>query len=320
MEFFDKKEEVLQIELTQLGKRKLSLGQLKPSYYAFVDDGVIYDSDYAGSSEMPKDAQERILKDTPVMKPATNKLGVESDMNRERVSLEEGVAFFSQDETEKVSSTRNLLGTFDGSQNAPSWKVSPHLNAKIVSYEQVLDESNIRIPQIELEPIPYNVNVITEVPREIRDFVSSFGIPGLGSQTIEFEDGTVLEVEEKPFLIEIDEKNTMFDNDNFELEVFVFEGDTLEPLYFATPSEEESNILCDRDENEAYEITDRHVEYYFDIQFDEEIPTKYLCQVSHKLERGVFDPLYIECSPREAVSLADIYATDTEDEGTGDDC
>ena len=38
MLFLDKKEEVLDIKLTQFGKYKLSIGEFKPVYYAFFDD------------------------------------------------------------------------------------------------------------------------------------------------------------------------------------------------------------------------------------------------------------------------------------------
>ena len=40
MEFFDKKEEVIDLQLTQYGKYLLSLGKLKPVYYAFGDGYV----------------------------------------------------------------------------------------------------------------------------------------------------------------------------------------------------------------------------------------------------------------------------------------
>ena len=48
MEFFNRKEEVLDVELTQYGKYLLSVGKFKPSFYAFFDDDVIYDTQYQG--------------------------------------------------------------------------------------------------------------------------------------------------------------------------------------------------------------------------------------------------------------------------------
>lgn len=53
-ELFDRKEEVLEIELTSYGRHLLSKGQFKPAYYAFYDDDVVYDSAYIGYSEAQK--------------------------------------------------------------------------------------------------------------------------------------------------------------------------------------------------------------------------------------------------------------------------
>jgi len=44
MKFLDRKEQVLELSLTQYGKSLLSRGRLKPFYYAFFDDDLIYDS------------------------------------------------------------------------------------------------------------------------------------------------------------------------------------------------------------------------------------------------------------------------------------
>ena len=53
MSFFDKKEDVIDIQLTQYGKHILSKGELKPAYYAFFDDDILYDVRYA-----PKDPDD----------------------------------------------------------------------------------------------------------------------------------------------------------------------------------------------------------------------------------------------------------------------
>ena len=47
MKFFDKKEEVIDIQLTQYGKHLLSVGKWRPVYYAFFDDNILYDGRYA---------------------------------------------------------------------------------------------------------------------------------------------------------------------------------------------------------------------------------------------------------------------------------
>tara|TARA_R100000664_G_scaffold11408_1_gene18541 strand:- start:3469 stop:5277 length:1809 start_codon:yes stop_codon:yes gene_type:complete len=47
MTFFNRKEEVIDIELTQYGKLLLSKGKFKPKKYAFFDDDIVYDAQYA---------------------------------------------------------------------------------------------------------------------------------------------------------------------------------------------------------------------------------------------------------------------------------
>ena len=75
MTFFNKKEDVLKIELTPHGRKLLSQGKLKPSYYAFLDDDILYDSSQGGISENNSQSKQRILSETLYMKPQTNYQG-----------------------------------------------------------------------------------------------------------------------------------------------------------------------------------------------------------------------------------------------------
>ena len=94
MEFFDRKEEVLDLQLTQYGKYLLSIGKLSPSYYAFFDDDIDYDTQYqgdppaldhtavsAGPSESQKDTEDRI-KETPRIKVIHSVDTVEKSVNQ----------------------------------------------------------------------------------------------------------------------------------------------------------------------------------------------------------------------------------------------
>tara|TARA_R110002074_G_scaffold248446_2_gene420393 strand:- start:708 stop:2081 length:1374 start_codon:yes stop_codon:yes gene_type:complete len=67
VEYFNKKEDVLDIELTPFGELLLSQGEFKPEYYAFYDDGILYDANYAGVSETQNEVKKRI-KETPRLK------------------------------------------------------------------------------------------------------------------------------------------------------------------------------------------------------------------------------------------------------------
>ena len=83
MKFLNKKEQVLDMELTEYGKRLLSKGRFKPTYYAFFDDGILYDSQYAGVIESQNDAEPRIIKDTPQLETQAIFNGIESHIKRQ---------------------------------------------------------------------------------------------------------------------------------------------------------------------------------------------------------------------------------------------
>src|SRR5574343_1378388 len=65
MEFIDNKEEVIHFELTPLGRQKFASGKLKPMYYAFSDNDIIYDIEFTGGSEDQNSASVRIYDETP---------------------------------------------------------------------------------------------------------------------------------------------------------------------------------------------------------------------------------------------------------------
>ena len=62
--FINKKEQVFDIQLTPYGKYLISMGTLQPEYYAFFDDNIIYDGNYAGITETQNEIGQRIKKDT----------------------------------------------------------------------------------------------------------------------------------------------------------------------------------------------------------------------------------------------------------------
>ena len=68
MEFFNKKEEVLEVVLTQKGKELFSTGKFKPAYYSFFDSDITYDN---GSGEEQNEIVPRI-KATPTLKQNTS--------------------------------------------------------------------------------------------------------------------------------------------------------------------------------------------------------------------------------------------------------
>lgn len=80
MEFFNKKQDVIDLQLTGYGKQLLSRGLFKPVYYAFSDDGVIYDSQWVSGSNgdaQQSDIETRIQEETPRLKTQYRKVGAE---------------------------------------------------------------------------------------------------------------------------------------------------------------------------------------------------------------------------------------------------
>ena len=59
--FFNKKHEVMDIQLTQYGKFKYSQGEFSPAFYSFYDTDIDYDGVYAGlTTEEQNDVLTRL--------------------------------------------------------------------------------------------------------------------------------------------------------------------------------------------------------------------------------------------------------------------
>ena len=84
MSYFDKKEDVLDLKLTPYGRHLLSRGKLKPAFYAFFDDDVVYNTDLqtkaSVTDEHNSDLKNRILNETPSLKPHYTMLSVETEL------------------------------------------------------------------------------------------------------------------------------------------------------------------------------------------------------------------------------------------------
>ena len=136
MSFFNKKEDVIEIQLTQHGKHLLSKGKFKPAYYAFYDDDIIYDSSYAGVTELQNEIQQRI-EDTPRLKPqyvfSERKAGLIEHIR------EDSVRYSLQETPEKHHGLISQLGNSAiGSSNAPAWRVG-FAKGEIESFQAFTD-------------------------------------------------------------------------------------------------------------------------------------------------------------------------------------
>ena len=253
MEFFNKKEEVIDLQLTQYGKYLLSQGSLKPVYYAFYDEGIIYDSNYAGFTEIQNNAKDRIQNDSPNLKAFHNFHSIQDDLARAvevKYSGNEKLAqLMIQQTPEKMQTLTKPLANSDlATNNAPAWNISL-LNGKILtgSTTSTLTLSSsatiLNIPQIEVE-IKYSARVkdsstFTEDDVEQLQNSEAEGLPQslvgeLGTikdptNIIEyfdvrvFDDGTYISVDKDNLIFQIIEEHVPLNNDNFEIEFFALE-------------------------------------------------------------------------------------------------
>jgi len=278
MEFFDRKEEVIEIRLTQFGKRMYADGKFKPKFYAFFDNDVIYDSSWADSLEAPQSASIRI-KDAPRMKLQSSMIGIETDINKkiDKIRRTNGnVAPVNLQQVEEKSySLPNALGKSDTTKDyAPAWDVKSYFR-RIETSTRTTNNSGklnvITIPQLNLQDLNYKIKAIDKP-----DFNATiFGHT--------FEDGTSLTVDESggELIVGIREENSPTSNDKFEIEVFMVDEENgvenLIPLNFKTKRDRIVNdVLLDEVPESEEQIDETYVEKYMVIESDLEIEPEVL--------------------------------------------
>jgi hypothetical protein len=315
--FFDKKEEVINIELTQYGKHLLSKGKFRPEYYAFYDDDVLYDTQYAGYAENQNETQPRILDHTPTMKPQSYRAGIEENIEE----LIESPAFTGLIEFNKFipsydpsaplqlnkpsSKVKDLyasstpMGTSEyNSEYAPSWDIK-FLEGEIKSTTTHLTGTyeSSKVPQLNIKTPEYKIKLqVGDVPEaEVCDIYNPSDTEEVVGTDLniandmnitskKFSDGTFMTIEQDNLVLQIDEINSLYSNENFDIEVFLIEDasttqgteERLKTLNFIKkPSMVVNDILVDMEEQEEIEPTIDNVEYYLEISVDKDQSDKF---------------------------------------------
>ena len=267
MSFFDKKEDVLEIVLTPHGRSLLSKGKLMPVYYAFLDDDIIYDVASVGDTESNYQIKERILENTPSLKPHAN----HSDL---MVKFTENEPDLTNDVVKKNIYT---LGTSDVLEDhAPAWNVQLR-KGEITSASRTIEveEKPLNIPQINVE-IEYALSIANTNDIKQRQGINQSAERPM---SVIYPDGTYLKVDEEQILAQILEENGFKHSDKLEIEVFMFDDaveEKLIPLKFLKRDKEFQNDLYmpnqETNTSNLDDITPHTVEYYFDVRVDKEIP------------------------------------------------
>jgi|ETNvirnome_6_100_1030635.scaffolds.fasta_scaffold03186_2 hypothetical protein len=333
MEFFNKKEDVIDLQLTQFGRSMLSKGKFKPVYYSFFDDNILYNITNASLSEKQNNSEERI-KEAQTLQPQIGFSSLDREFNNSYDLVLSGEAEVGAEVLQRTSDREYMLsmpiGTSDiNAEYAPSWSVI-YLNGSISgsSGTVTLTEKNggsntLNIPQLE---------TLMEV--SVQTYENSDDID---ADLDEFEDGpgsgVIINNEEETYiLLKIIESNGLFQKKNYDIEMFEIQEEIqgsntiefLRPLKFSKDYDPESHL--DFLEEEIPELDKTHVEYYFDIFVDDEIDDEILCdkdsESKNQQKLGVFaDPRTKLCQDvlnQQKKKVFDIY--DNEADSPGEIC
>jgi len=283
MEFFNKKEDVLDFQLTEYGKRLLQEGNLDPTYYAFFDDDIMYDSTAGGVVESQNETDRRIKYETPALKVQPYTAGAETRVNQFLTAVtgtsgfgttisDNSVAFVNAFQntphfSQKFFLAADPLGTSDlKTQYAPAWNINCLTNEVVSSqnhYSLNLTGGNTGLSDGIVRNIPQlNITIDYKTFFSLEENLSNFEVFNLIELEQFISDTQVrLYVQENYLTLEVLEKNTDYLKENFDIEVYESGSTgTLTQLLFI----EEDNLLNP--------TTDQNVEHYMNIFTDNEIP------------------------------------------------
>lgn len=291
MEFFNQKEEVLELQLTEYGKYLLSQGALDPSYYAFFDDDILYNDQYAGCSEVQNQTDQRIRFETPNLKVLANRSGAQTRVDEFLSSVVNSTWQVDSDPANKVDNfamqqpfedVTNIaafpLGTsLLTSEYDAAWSVNLLNNNETV----ITSSQGYIVTNLTSSYMTGTLNgIITEIPQvEINlDYQTYFAPPG-DERTISAEFPTdspgqppaALALIKNYLVLDILEKNTAFETENFDIEVYHISSDNILTQLNFLP--ETSEILSP---NSMLSGEVANVEYYMNLHRDENIPAEIL--------------------------------------------
>ncbi len=327
MKFLNKKEQVFDIQLTPYGKQKLSMGELKPTHYAFFDDNIAYDRRYfSGSSlETQSDIHKRIKEETQYLETqAIFKQVLSGTMvaggTFTEVTLPQPASLYTRE-----SYIGDALLQSEEQDVAPAWKVitmqgtisssSPYLTGTLDNSSQLQRERNSGITQI-------NIDVNYELrPQQSSFRVSVDNVRNIQDTSQIFTDDTVVRLVSEDALIYVEELNTELLTENFDIEVFEVpqSEDTgeLRRLFFENEAPQVVNGMLVRSTPFAVNqsLTTSSVEYYFSIDKDYQIEPKIACKYLNQFntEDYLID-LDFDCEEQDEDLFFDIYGRVTESE------
>tara|TARA_R110000824_G_scaffold380838_1_gene573362 strand:+ start:240 stop:1340 length:1101 start_codon:yes stop_codon:yes gene_type:complete len=266
--FLNKKEQVIDFKLTSYGNYLLSTGGFNPTYYAFLDDNILYDGQYASAYYIKAAGDPATLK-APLHFERQNDI---HERIKDNTSYLEGQVLF-----EDVEEQPNLAGTgmpglvedylwsdsgkaFEGGEayfqaDITPTKMIPRKDAykmQAIIGDAFLDGAGEKAPawktvmlqgeisssslidgknKIEIPQLNINLNYIKRVLENPDVAANPQSARQIESVTVPFVDGKVLGLETENAMIYLEEVNTEILNENFDIEVFEIISGSKENTY-----------------------------------------------------------------------------------------
>tara|TARA_R110000796_G_scaffold74747_3_gene168132 strand:+ start:289 stop:1326 length:1038 start_codon:yes stop_codon:yes gene_type:complete len=308
--FFNQKQDVIDIELTKYGEYLLSLGKFNPTYYAFYDNNILYDTRYANFSASQNSFEPRIQEETPSLRTIASFEGRETQVleyntivaDDPRLREDEKIRFQSTPDRHYTSLIYPLGNSDLSADKAPAWNMT-FMNNSMDHVDLNLTGSHAmqRIPQI-TSKIEYKTKIgnqggdMENLPTDA-DVVLQEGV---------YVDGSYVEVEPDYILMDLQELNAPFEMKNFDIEVYEIKDETLKngdtreqliPLKFKKKKEEiVNNLLVDAESGSRVLLDPSFVEYYFDVFVDSEVDEVIICKSINNLKsKGIYVETEFNC-------------------------
>jgi hypothetical protein len=278
VEFFNKKEEVIYVELTGLGKQRLQDGRFRPTYYSFHDKDIVYNaSEVANVTEAQNDIEDRIF-ETPRVKFALPHL-VETNSTR---TSGRGIA-------KDVRQIGNILGESDEKTQQVPWLYLAFL-------DNIFDYSSSSAEQVyyDLHGINQNIPQI--------NFTGT--LKSITEQEVAGEGYGVLEAEKIKFFIT---ENLTNQKDEFEMEVLIEHSSSefgkklynYHDFHQITPGQEV-----------VYDSLIRGIDFDDAIDEYDDLRNKYYLDILDKDNRVYFVKNIMQAAEGEKQPRTDIYEVD----------
>tara|TARA_B100000900_G_scaffold226196_1_gene192026 strand:- start:18938 stop:19948 length:1011 start_codon:yes stop_codon:yes gene_type:complete len=327
--FLDKKEQVFDFKLTNYGNYLLAIGKLKPVYYTFIDDNIVYDSAYFGRTAEPQsEIHQRIKQETPYLESL-----VLFEQVNQNTPTDLDIDFFGLDvtPTEKIPNIdefrlNNIIGDAfvpESKEKAPSWKLVS-LNRDIDSSTEIDLNNQTRIPQINISA-SYKKQIV-DSQEFVNQNVSADDARILEAVSAAFVDNKVVRLQlESDVLLYLEELNTEVLNENFELEVFLVQdsSDTSEQKlirkYFQNKEEQIVDGLMIAPNPlgvQSSEQSKDSVEQFFSVLTDSEIDSQVACKAASEFNKESYlIDIDFNCNETQQEDLFfDIYGSETEED------